>query len=78
MEKGILQSPGLDLVMRSVIINFHKVQETGLLSLFQNLDLDKASTNEKGLDPVNFNVYAKCYQHIPRGSRGALHLRIFF
>ena len=54
---------------------FHSAQEIGPFSLFQNLELGKASTDENvisqflGLDLVNINVYAKVYQNIPFSSR---------
>ena len=54
---------------------FHSVQEIGSFSFFQNLELGKASTDEKfnsqslGLDLVNINVYTKVYQNIPLSSR---------
>ena len=47
----------------------------GSFSLFQNLELGKASTDKNvisqflGLDLVNINVYAKVYQNIPLSSR---------
>ena len=61
--------------MQIFITIFHSVQEIGPSSLFQNLELGKASTDEKchsqslGLDLVNINVYAKVYQNIPLSSR---------
>ena len=48
--------------------------ELGPFSLFQNLELGKASTNKNvssqslGLDLVNVNVYANVYQNIPISS----------
>ena len=54
---------------------FHSVQEIRPSSLFQNLELGKASTNENvisqslGQDLVNINVYAKVYQNIPLSFR---------
>ena len=61
---------------QNFITIFHSVQEIGPFSLFQNLELGKASTDEKnvtsqslGLDLVNINVYAKVYQNIPLSSR---------
>ena len=51
MTNGIWQSLGLDLVIVSVYENFikifHTVQEIGQFSLFQTLDLSKASTDYK-------------------------------
>ena len=50
-------------------------QEIGPFSLFQKLELGKASTDKNvssqslGLDLVNINVYAKVYQNIPLSSR---------
>ena len=50
------------MCMQNFITIFHSVQEIAPLSLFQNLELGKASTNEKchlqslGLDLVNINV----------------------
>ena len=51
MDNGILQSLGLDLVSinghaKLFIKLFHKVQEIGPFSLFQNLNLGKSSTDE--------------------------------
>ena len=52
---------------------FHLVQEIGLFSLFQNLNLGNASANPKwqslGLHLININAYAKFYQNIPNGLR---------
>ena len=55
---------------------FHSVQEIGPLSLFQNLALGKASTDDKchfaiflGLDLFNIKLSAKFYQNIPNGLR---------
>ena len=51
------------------------IQEIGPFSLFQNLELGKASTVKNvifqslGLDLVHINVYAKVYQNIPVSSR---------
>ena len=49
--------------------------EIGPFSLFQNLELGKASTDKNvssqslGLDLVNISVYANVYQNIPLSSR---------
>ena len=57
--------------MQNFITIAHSVQEIGPFSLFQNLELGKASTEENvisqslGLDLVNISVYAKVYQNIP-------------
>ena len=67
----------ISVCMQIFITIFLTVQEIGSLSLFQNLELGKASTNEKchfaisslGLNLVNINVYAKVYQNIPLSSR---------
>ena len=54
---------------------FHSVPEIEPFSLFQNLELGKASTDENvilqsvGLDLVNINIYAKVYLNIPLSSR---------
>ena len=62
------------MCMQNFITIFHSVQEIGPFSLFQNLELGKASTDEKvisqslGLDLVNINVYAKVNQNIPLSS----------
>ena len=49
------------------------VQDLGPVPLFQNVDLGKASTDDKWqsvqLDLININVYAKCYPNIPYDSR---------
>ena len=51
MKNVISQSLGLDLLISMFTQKFinisHTVQEIGLFSLFQNLALDKASTNDK-------------------------------
>ena len=63
------------MCMQNFITIFHSVQEIGPFSLFHNLELGKASTDENvisqslGLDLVNINVYAKVYQNIPLSSR---------
>ena len=65
----------ISMCMQNVISIFQSVQEIGPFSLFQNLELGKASTDEKchfatlGLDLVNINVYAKVNQNIPLSSR---------
>ena len=63
------------MCMQNFITIFHSVQEIGPFSLFQNLELGKASTDEKchfaisWVNLVNINVYAKVYQNIPLCSR---------
>ena len=63
------------MCMQNVITILFTVQEIGPFSLFQNLELGKASTDKNvisqsfGLDLVNINVYAKVYQHILLSSR---------
>ena len=65
----------ISMCMQNFIIIFHSVQEIRPFSLFQNLELVKASTNDNvisqslGLDLVNINVYTKVYQNIPLSSR---------
>ena len=64
--------------MQNFITLFHSVQEIAPLSLFQNLALGKASTNDKchfaiELDLVNINVSAKFYQNISNGLRVKFH-----
>ena len=59
----------ISMCMQNFITIFHSVQEIVPFSLFQNLELGKASTDEKCLDLVNINVYAKVYQNIPLSSR---------
>ena len=65
----------ISMCMQNFITIFHSVQEIGPFSLFQNLELGKAWTDEKchfatfWLDLVNINVYAKVYQNIPLSSR---------
>ena len=61
----------ISMCMQNFITIFHSVQEIAPLSLFQNLELGKASTNETslGLDLVNINVYAIVYQNIPLSLR---------
>ena len=61
----------ISMCMQNFITIFHSVQEIAPLSLFQNLELGKAFTNENvisqslGLHLVNINVYATVYQNIP-------------
>ena len=62
----------VSMCMQNFITIFHSVQEKGPFSLFQNLELGKASADGKnvisqslGLDLVNINVYAKVYQNVP-------------
>ena len=65
----------ISICMQNGITIFHSVQEIGPFSLLQNLELGKASIDEKchfailGLDLLNINVYAKVYQNIPLSSR---------
>ena len=65
----------ISMCMQNFVTIFHSVQEIGPFSLFQNLELDKVSTDEKchfeslGLHLVNINVYAKVYQNIPLSLR---------
>ena len=65
----------ISMCMQNFITIFNSVQEIGPFSLFQNLELGKASTDENvisqslGLDLVNINVYAKVYQNIPLSLR---------
>ena len=65
----------ISMCMQNIITIFFTVLETGPFSLFQNLELGKASTDKNvisrslGLDLVNINVYAKVYQNIPLSSR---------
>ena len=65
----------ISMCMQNFITIFHSVQEIAPLSIFQNLELGKASTNENvisqslGLDLVNINVYATVYQNIPLSLR---------
>ena len=56
----------ISMCMQNFITIFHSVQEIGPFSLFQNLELGKASTDEK----CHFAIsYAKVYQNIPLSSR---------
>ena len=65
----------ISMSMQNFITIFFTVQEIRPFSLFQNLDLGKASTDEHvssqslGLVLVIINVYAKAYQNIPHSSR---------
>ena len=65
----------ISMYMQNFITIFYPVQEIGSFSLFRNVKLGKASTDENvisqylGLDLVNINVYAKVYQNIPLSSR---------
>ena len=50
----------ISICMQNFITIFHSVQEIGPLSLFQNLELGKASTNEK----CHFAIsWARSYQY---------------
>ena len=66
----------ISMCMQNLITIFFTALEIGSFSLFQYLELGKASTDKKyvssqflGLDLVNINVYAKVYQNIPLSSR---------
>ena len=65
----------LSMCMQNFIAIFHSVQEIAPLSLFQYLEIGKASTNENvilrslWLDLVNIKVYATVYQNIPLSFR---------
>ena len=65
----------ISMCMQNFIIIFHSVQEIGPFSLFQNLELGKASTDKRchfaisWVHLVNINVYANVYQNIPLSSR---------
>ena len=69
--------------MQNFITIFHSVQGIGPFSLFQNLELDKASTDKNvslqslGLDLVNINVYTKVYQNILLSSRDRANFHFF-
>ena len=70
-------------VCKYFITIFFTVLEIGPFSLFQNLELGKASTDKNvssqslGIDLVNINVYAKVYQNIPLSSRDFHFFRIW-
>ena len=65
----------ISMCMQNFITIFHSVQEIEPFSLFQNLELGKASTDENviskslALDLVNIYVYAKVYQNVPLSLR---------
>ena len=65
----------ISMCVQNFITTFHSVQEIVPFSLFQNMELGKASTDEKchfaisWANLVNFNVYKKVYQNIPLSSR---------
>ena len=65
----------ISICMQNFITIFFTVLEIRPFSLFQNLELGKASTIKNvssqslRLDLVNINVYAKVYQNIPLCSR---------
>ena len=65
----------ISMCMQNFITIFHSNQEIAPLSLFQNLELGKASTDENvisqslGLDLVHINVYAKFHHNILISSR---------
>ena len=65
----------ISMCMQNFITLFDSVQEIGPFSLFQNLELGKASTIKNvispslGLDLVSINVYAKVYKNIPLSLR---------
>ena len=61
----------LSIWMQNFITIFHSLQEIAPLSIFQNLEPGKGSTNEKnvisqslGLALVNMNVYATVYHNL--------------
>ena len=64
----------ISMCMQKFITIFFTVLEIGPFSLFQNLELGKATTAKNvssqsfGLDLVNINVYAKVYQNFPLSS----------
>ena len=64
----------ISMCMQNFITIFHSAQEIEPFSLFQNLEVGKASTDKNvisqsfGLDLVNIKVYAKVYQNIPLSS----------
>ena len=65
----------ISMFTQKFIKTFHSVYEIGPFSLFQNLALGKASTNDKchfGI-PCNINVSAKFYQNIPNDLRVKFH-----
>ena len=70
--------------MQNFITIFFTVLEIGPFSLFQNLELGKASTDKNvssqslGLDLLNINVYATVYQNIPLSSRDRPIFTFFF
>ena len=65
----------VSMCMRNFITISHSVQEIAPLTLFQNLELGKASTNEKCHFAISwarscqYNVYATVYQNIPLSLR---------
>ena len=65
----------ISMCMQNFITRFYLVQEIAPLSLFQNLELGKASTDEKCHFAISwarfcqYQVYAKVYQDIPLSSR---------
>ena len=65
----------ISMCTQTFITIFFLVLQIGPFSLFQNLELGKASTvkhvisQSLGLDLVNINVYATVYQKIPLSSR---------
>ena len=65
----------ISMCIQNFITIFHSVQEIGPFSLFQNSELDKASTNEKchfamsWARSCQYHVYAKVYQNIPLSPR---------
>ena len=65
----------ISMYTQTFITIFFTVLQIGPFSLFQNLELGKASTVKNvisqslGLDLVNINVYATVYQNIPLSSR---------
>ena len=65
----------ISMCMQNLITIFFTVLEIGPFSLFQNLELLKASIDKNvssqtlGLDLVKINAFAKVYQNIPLSSR---------
>ena len=61
----------ISICMQNSITIFHSVQEIGLFSLFQNLELDIASTNDKCKFAISWarSMCMQKFQNVPNGLR---------
>ena len=59
------------MCMQNFITIFHSVQEIAPLSVFQNLELGKASTDEKCHFPISLARYCQ-YQYLRKGTEASM------